>query len=179
MARPPAPKRQRPPLRDGVGAGGQGRGRPSGPSSAGVTMLVVADVYSHLADGEHPEPEEELEIEDDDDIGEDACGLFGIDLGDGTHPIDLDAGDGEGDGGVAASIDTHGTSSTGGTGKLISPVWEDFTEIKEDNIRVAAICKMCGKRYSARSAAGTGHLKRHQKSCKAKHDNDKRIQSEC
>jgi len=78
-------------------------------------MPVVADVYSHLADGEHPEPEEELEIEDDDDIGEDACGLFGIDLGDGTHPIDLDAGDGDGDGGVAASIDTHGTSSTGGT----------------------------------------------------------------
>ena len=86
MARPPAPKRQRPPLRDGVGAGGQGQGRPSGPSSAGVTMPVVADVYSHLADGEHPEPEEELEIEDDDDIGEDARGLFDIDLGDG---IDL------------------------------------------------------------------------------------------
>ena len=142
-------------------------------------MPVVADVYSHLADGEHPEPEEELEIEDDDDIGEDARGLFGIDLSDGTHQIDLDAGDDDGDGGVAASTDTHGTSSTGGTGKgkLISPVWEDFTEIKEGNIRVAAICKMCGKRYSARSAAGTGHLKRHQKSCKAKHDNDKRVQS--
>jgi len=167
-------------LRDGVGDGGQGtqgRGWPSGPSSAGVTMPVVADVYSHLADGEHPEPEEDMEIEDGDDIGEDARGLFGIDLGDGTHPIDLDVGDG--DGGVAASTDTHGTSSTGGTGKgkLISPVWEDFTEIKEGKIRVAAICKMCGKRYSARSAAGTGHLKRHQKSCKAKHDNDKRVQS--
>jgi len=138
-------------------------------------MSVVADVYSHLADGEHPEPEEELEIEDDDDIGEDAHGLFDIDLGDGTHPIDLDADVGVG--GVAASTDTHGTSSTGGTGKLISPVWEDFTEIKEGKIRVAAIYKMCGKRYSARSAADTSHLKRHQKSCKAKHDNDKRVQS--
>ena len=116
-------------------------------------------------------------MENDDDIREDAAGLFGIDLGDGdgTHPIDLDAGDD--DGGVAASTDTHGTSSTGGGGKLISAVWEDFTEIKENNIRVAAICKMCGKRYTARSAAGTGHLKRHQKSCKAKHDNDKRVQS--
>ena len=49
-------------------------------------MPVVADVYSHLGDGEHPEPDEELEIEDDDDIGEDARGLFDIDLGDG---IDL------------------------------------------------------------------------------------------
>ena len=44
-------------------------------------MPVVADVYSHLVDGEHPEPEEELEIEDDDDISEVARGLFGIDLG--------------------------------------------------------------------------------------------------
>jgi hypothetical protein len=115
-------------------------------------------------------------VENDDNIREDAAGLFGIDLGDGdgTHPIDLDAGDD--DGGVAASTDTHGTSSTGG-GKLISAVWEDFTKIKENNIRVAAICKMCGKRYTSRSAAGTGHLKRHQKSCKAKHDNDKRVQS--
>ena len=77
MARPPAPKRQCPPLRDGVGAGGQGtqgRGRPSGPSSAGVTMPVVADVYSHLADGEHPKPEEELEIKDDD------CNTSGVSL---------------------------------------------------------------------------------------------------
>jgi len=116
-------------------------------------------------------------VENDDDIREDADGLFDIDLGDGdgTHPIDLDAGDD--DGGVAASTDTHGTSSTGGGGKLISAVWEVFTEIKKNNIRVAAIYKMCGKRYTARSAAGTGHLKRHQKSCKAKHDNDKRVQS--
>jgi hypothetical protein len=32
-------------------------------------MLVVADVYSHHANGEHLEPEEELEIKDDADIG--------------------------------------------------------------------------------------------------------------
>ena len=61
-------------------------------------------------------------MENDDDIREDAAGLFGIDLGDGdgTHLIDLDAGDD--DGGVAASTNTHGTSSTGGGGKLISAV---------------------------------------------------------
>jgi hypothetical protein len=75
---------------------------------------------------------------------------------------------------VTASIDTHGTSSVG---KRISTVWEDFTKIKENKIRVAAICKLCGKRYSARSAASTGHLIRHQKSCRRKHDNDRRVQS--
>jgi hypothetical protein len=36
---------------------------------------------------------------------------------------------------------------------------------------------MCGKRYTARSAAGTGHLLRHQKECRKKHDHDRRVQS--
>jgi hypothetical protein len=75
---------------------------------------------------------------------------------------------------VAASTNTHGTSYVG---KRTFAVWEDFTEIKENKIRVAAICKLCGKRYSARSTAGTGHLIRHQKSCRRKHDNNRRVQS--
>jgi hypothetical protein len=57
-------------------------------------------------DGEHPV--EDLEIEDDDDIRDDAAGLFGIDLGDGSNPIDVDAGDGDG---VATSTDTNAASS--------------------------------------------------------------------
>jgi len=71
---------------------------------ASVTMPVPADEYNHRADGEHPEAEEaveELEIENDDDITEGAAALFGINMGDGEHPIDVDSGDG--DGGVDTS----------------------------------------------------------------------------
>jgi hypothetical protein len=119
-------------------------------------------------DGEHPV--EGLEIKDGDDIRDDIAGLFGIDLGDGSNPIDVDAGNGDG---VAASTNTNAAPSSGKK----SIVWQDFTEIKEKYIRIAAIYKLCGKRYSARSAYGTGHLIRHQKSCRAKHDNDRRVQS--
>jgi hypothetical protein len=48
-----------------------------------------------VADGEHPEPEEtveEMETENDDDIREGASALFGVDLGDASLPIDVDAG---------------------------------------------------------------------------------------
>jgi hypothetical protein len=120
--------------------------------------------------GNGEQPVEDLEIEDDDDIRDDTAGLFGIDLGDGSNPMDVDAGDGDG---VAASTDTNAASSGGKK----SAVCKDFTEIKENYIRIAAICKLCGKRYSARSTCGTGHLIRHQKTCRAKHDNDRRVQS--
>ena len=44
-------------------------------------------------------------------------------------------------------------------------------------VRTAAICKMCKSRLSARSSAGTGHLIRHQKSCRKKVDHAARVQS--
>jgi hypothetical protein len=109
---------------------------------------------------------DEVEMEEDDDLRDDATRLFSVDLGDAS--VLNDAGDGDG---VAASTDTHGTSSHG---KRTS-YWNDFEEIKENDIRVAAICKMCGKRYTARSATGTGHLLRHQKACRKKHDHDRRV----
>jgi hypothetical protein len=59
-----------------------------------------------VADGEHPDPEEtmeEMEIENDDGIHEGAYALFGIDLGDASLLIDVDAG---GDGQVDGSEDT-------------------------------------------------------------------------
>ena len=129
--------------------------------------------------------EEDLEIEDDDDVREDAAALFGIDVGDDGVPnnnvnvidVDADAGDG---GGAAAepagcySIDTQGTTTSG---KRKSSVWADFKEVKENDVRVAAVCNMCGKRLSARSSAGTGHLIRHQSSCRKKHDHAQRVQS--
>jgi hypothetical protein len=105
--------------------------------------------------------DDELEIEDDNDLREDAAALFGIDVGDGNVPNDA----GDSDGGVAASTNTHGTSSVG---KRTSAVLDYFEEIKENNIRIVAIYKMCGKRYSARSAADTGHLLRHQRCCRKK-----------
>ena len=67
----------------------------------------------------------------------------------------------------ACSTDTHGTSSSG---KRKSSVWADFKEVKENDVRIASICNMCGKRLSARSSAGTGHLIRHQSSCRKKTD---------
>jgi hypothetical protein len=98
---------------------------------------------------------------------DDAAGLFGIDFGDGTvgtQPIDLDGDDD--DGGVQASTDTRGTSTTSGKKKSI--VWTYFAEIKENDIRIAAICNHCRSRYTTRSSAGTGHLKCHMKSCMKK-----------
>ena len=72
--------------------------------------------------------------------------------------VDGDTGGGAVTATGACSTDTHGTSSSG---KRKSSVWADFKEVKENDVRIAAICKMCSKRLSARSSAGTGHLIRH------------------
>ena len=173
MARPP--KRL---LRDGAGAaGGRGRGRLSGSSAGGCgSGLATRGEDQHpLGDGEDqaPHPDDELEVEDDDDLCDDAAGLFGIDLGDGNQPIDLDGDDG--DGGVEVSNDTHGTSTT--SGKKVSAVWDYFHEIKENKIRVAAICKHCRARYTARSSAGTGHWRRHMYCCMRKRNHASMVQS--
>ena len=142
------------------GAGGQGQ--PSGPSKLEVAMAEADEYPLHGSDSQD---EEDLEIEDDDDVREDAAALFGIDVDDNDVPnnnvIDVDAGDG---GGAAAepagccSMDTQGTTTSG---KRKSSTWDDFKEVKENDVRVAAVCNMCGKRLSARSSAGTGHLIRH------------------
>jgi hypothetical protein len=123
-----------------------------------------------------PHSDDELEAEDDDDLRDDAAGLFSIDLSDGTvgsQPIEIDGDDN--DDGVDASTDTHGTSTT--SGKKVSAVWEYFHEIKENKIRVAAMCKHCRSRYTARSAASTGHLRRHMKSYMRKHNAASMVQS--
>lgn len=127
------------------------------------------------------------EGENDDDIREDAAALFGIDLGDGSapSPINLD-----GDGGAeptptGTTLDSNGSSpsiATGnGTGKRKSSVWTDFDEIfeTENGVKVCtkARCKMCKHTLSARSSAGTGHLKRHQKSCRQKANHAAMVQS--
>ena len=130
MARPP-----KHPLRDGAGAaGGRGRGRLSGSSVGGCgSGLATRGEDQHpLGDGEDQAPhlDDKLEVEDDDDLRDDAAGLFGIDLGDGNQPIDLDGDDG--DGGVEVSTDTRGTSTT--SGKKVSAVWDYFHEIKENKI---------------------------------------------
>ena len=137
--------------------------------------MVGADAFP-LHGSDSQAEAEDLEIEDDDDVREDAAALFGIDVGDDGVPnnninvidVDADAGDG---GGAAAepagccSMDTQGTTTSG---KRKSSVWADFKEVKENDVRVAAVCNMCGKRLSARSSAGTGHLIRHQSSCRKK-----------
>jgi hypothetical protein len=123
------------------------------------------------------------EGENDDDIGDDTAALFSIDVGDGsTVLIDLD-----GDGGEGATRTVNSNSSApsvagkGNTGKRKLSVWTDFTKIFEDindfSTCTKAVCKMCKTTLSARSAAGTSHLKRHQKSCRLKIDQRARVQS--
>ena len=46
-----------------------------------------------------------------------------------------------------------------------------------NKIQTTAICRMCKAVLSARSAAGIGHLIRHQKSCRKNVDHAARIQS--
>ena len=109
--------------------------------------------------------------------------MFGIDLGDGSAaPIDVDTDGGEG---ATATANSNGSApsvaGTGNTSKRKSPMWADFEEIYEvingSRICTKAICKMCKSTLSARSVAGTGHLKRHQKSCRIKTDQRARVQS--
>jgi hypothetical protein len=114
--------------------------------------------------------------ENDDDIGNDAAALFGIDIQDDSAvPIGLDDDGGEvATGTVNSNSSAPSVDGKGNTGKHKSPVWADFTEIFEDVNGVStctkAVCKMCKATLSARLAAGTGHLKRHQKSCRLKTD---------
>ena len=131
-------------------------------------------------DGELP-PGMAPEGENDDDIRDDAAALFGVDLGDG------DGGEG-----ATASANPVGSNSNGSVpsvaaagngkvGKRKSPIWDDFEEIFETvngvQICTKAKCKMCKSTLSARSSAGTGHLKRHQNSCRQKTDQRDRVQS--
>ena len=116
--------------------------------------------------------------DDDDDTRDDVAALFGVDVDSGSAaPIDLDGDGGEGamtTGTPAYSNDSApsiaGNSSGVGTGKRKSVVWADFNEIYETvkgrKIGTKATCKMCKHTLSARSNAGTSHLKRHQKYCR-------------
>lgn len=137
MAR--TPKRPCPPSRDITGA--RGRGRSLLPS--------VPVTQPGPTDGEHPVPKEEIEEVDNDTVDNAV-----VAAGDGNNPILVDAGDNE-DG--AVEVDA---TSTEAQGKRVSPIWVDFHQVYDANkVRIAAVCKRCGNRYTARSAAGTSHLK--------------------
>ena len=120
--------------------------------------------------------------EHDDNVRDTAATLFGVDVGSGPALIDLDGGDA---GAAAMAIgmavasntnntDGNGTPTSSSVGKCKSAVWADFEEIYEEvngnKIQTTAICRMCKAVLSARSAASTGHLIRHQKSCTKKVD---------
>ena len=120
---------------------------------------------------------------------EDAAALFGNYVGSGSAaPIDLDGGGGEGatttrtpvcSNSSTLSIAGTGTSSETVVGKRKSIMWANFDEIYETvngrKIYTKATCKICKHTLSARSNAGTGHLKRHQKSCRQETDQDARV----
>ena len=121
-----------------------------------------------------------------------ACGLPGDDEddlasgGSCAAPINVDGGDDAGAAGGAGAktsppvMPSSTPSASTGTNVRLKRVrfgaWNDFEKIFEDSptgrkVRVAAKCLHCSHVLSARSAAGTGHLLRHQKVCvsKAKH----------
>jgi hypothetical protein len=127
-----------------------------------------------------------LVLDDEDDIQADVAALLGIDLT--SAPVNLSSNPTNAGGGPATATDTPvgSTSTDGGTGtssvgKHKSTVWVDFDEVFEkvngSNVRIAAICRLCKTRLSARSSAGTGHLLRHQKACRKKVDHAARVQS--
>jgi hypothetical protein len=130
-----------------------------------------------------------------DDDGHDPYALFDDNVARSPVPIDLDGNDA---GAAATAIGTgmevaSNTNTTGGngngngtpssvvSGKRKSKCWDDFEEIYEvingNKVRTQAICKLCGTTLSARSRAGTGHILRHQNSCKKKIDHAARVQS--
>jgi len=165
-------------LRNGVG---------DQPSTVKVAMADDNDVVYPLT-GNDDLITAGLLLEDDDDIRDDAAALLGIDVRSGSAPIDLDGGDGGGGPAPAPSATATrtpvGSNSTDGTsclGKRKYDVWVDFDEIYEimngQKVRTAAICKMYKSKLSARSSASTGHLIRHQKSCRKKVDHAARVQS--
>jgi hypothetical protein len=119
-----------------------------------------------------------LPTENDNDITEDAAALVGINMNGagGAEPMATATGTPM----VSNTNNTDGTgTATSSLGKCKSVVWDDFDEIKEDvngeMVRTKATCKMCRTTLSARSAVGTGHLIRHQKTCKAKVANAARV----
>jgi len=122
--------------------------------------------------------------EDNDDTREDVVALFDIDIGSGSAPIDLDGDGGDDDEGatttgtpVASNSSSPSVAGTSSIGKRKS----DFDKVYETGngrqIYTKATCKMCKHTLSARSSADTGHLKRHQKSCRQKSDQATRVQS--
>ena len=126
-----------------------------------------------------------------------ACGLPGDDedelasggealFGSSDAPINVEGGDDAGAAGGAGAetsppvMPSSTPSASTGTSvrlkRVRSGAWNDFDEIFEDSptgrkVRVAAKCLHCSHVLSARSAAGTRHLLRHQNVCvsKAKH----------
>jgi hypothetical protein len=139
-----------------------------------------------MADDDAVLPGMAPEGEDDDDLREDAAALFGVDLGASQAPIDLEGNGGEGTttAGTGSNTNSSAPSVSGNAtrvGKRKSPVWADFDEIYEDvngsRICTKAVCKMCKATLSARSVSRTGHLKRHQKSCKEKTNRRAAVQS--
>jgi hypothetical protein len=101
-----------------------------------------------------------------------------------VDPVVSSDGDsaGAGDGAVGASASSPvdvDASPIVSTAKMIgmsrasrSDVWQDMDEVKKvigrKEIRVGTICTVCKSRLSASSNGGTGHLRRHFKSCKRK-----------
>ena len=132
-----------------------------------------------------------------------ACGLAGDnedDLASGSEalfgssaaPINVDGGDDAGAAGGAgaetsppvmpSSMPSASTGTSVRLKRVRSGAWNDFEKIFEDSptgrkVRVAAKCLHCSHVLSARSAAGTGHLLRHQKVCVAKVKHASMIQS--
>jgi hypothetical protein len=118
--------------------------------------------------------------DDVDDMGDAAAALFDVGSSHGADNLEGTAA------GPVPVSDATGSNeldslTSSNTGKHRSAVWDDFTEVTENRngkkVRIVGICKFCKARLSANSNAGTGHLLRHQKSCKKKSDHAVMVQT--
>ncbi|XP_021321373.1 zinc finger BED domain-containing protein RICESLEEPER 2-like [Sorghum bicolor] len=175
----PRPSRGHAPLRNGAGGGGVQPSAAEGPLATTCDEWTGNDDF--IAAGLSPER---------DDDGRDPFDVFVDASGGGgsqppvndVDPVDaVDSNTHTMSTGVNGNGDGNATPSSGTCGKRRSKCWETFDEVFEmingNRVRVKAICKICKKVLSGRSAAGTGHILRHAKGCLAKLDRQNKVQS--
>jgi hypothetical protein len=114
--------------------------------------------------------------DDVDNMGDVVAALFGVGS---SHTIVDPEGAPVGPVSDAAGSNELDSLTSSSTGKRRSAVWDDFIKVTENHNgkKVRCTLQICNARLGANSNAGTGHLLRHQKSCKKKYDHTTMVQT--